>query len=254
VSGLVRVEVRAGAHILTLSRPDKGNSLSEALVQAIHDAIDAFQGRGGRVLVVQGDGDNFCTGFNLGGLAETTDAALLLRFVRIEQLLARIWTADFATIAVARGRVSGAGADLFAACATRIAVEGARFSFPGAAFGLVLGTRRLAERVGRSNAQWLVSSGGVVDGAKAAEMGLVTDLARSEAEVDAKLDRAIGAGLRLDPTAYRGLRQALCCEAGLDADLALLVRSAARPGLRERILDYRSQSIAAAKKSAAPEA
>lgn len=248
MSGLVRIEKRAGAHVLTLNRPNKGNSLSDELVQALHEAVDEFEVTGGRVLVIRGEGENFCTGFDLSDVAEMTDAALLLRFVRIEQLLARLWAADFATIAVAHGRVFGAGADILAACETRIAVDGARFSFPGAGFGLVLGTRRLAERVGGSNAQWLVSSGSLIDGQKAAALGLLTALAPSEWDAEQHLAQAMEAGLRLDRATFAGMREALGRKAGLDADLALLVRSAARPGLRERIIDYRS-SLAAARKA-----
>ena len=131
-----------------LNRPQKGNSLSSTLVEALHEAFDQFERSGGRVAILRGEGKHLCTGFDLAQIADASAGDLLLRFVRIEQLLARLWSASFATIAVAHGRATGAGADLFTACAHRIALDDARFSFPGAGFGIVLGARRLGVRVG----------------------------------------------------------------------------------------------------------
>ena len=48
-------------------------------------------------------------------------------------------------MAVATGRAWGAGADLFASCDIRACTPDASFRFPGTAFGIVLGTRRLVE-------------------------------------------------------------------------------------------------------------
>ena len=39
-------------HRLTLNRPDRGNSLSVDLVEALHDRLDAFEQARGRVLIL----------------------------------------------------------------------------------------------------------------------------------------------------------------------------------------------------------
>jgi enoyl-CoA hydratase/carnithine racemase len=49
------------AHIFSLNRPASGNSLSSTLVEVLHDALDAFERSGGRVLILTGEGRNFCT-------------------------------------------------------------------------------------------------------------------------------------------------------------------------------------------------
>ena len=225
-------------HVFCLSRADIGNSLSTSLVEALHDGIDAFEAGRGRVM--RGSGRHFCTGFDLSDLDETTDGELLLRFVRIEQLLARLWAAPYPTIAEVQGRATGAGADLATACWRRIAQEGSRFSFPGAAFGLVLGTRRLASRIGEQAALDIIAAGKTLDAPAAESCGLVSRVVAKE-EMDAARDEEIALARRLEPTAFAAISGAARSElAGLDMDMAALVRSAARPGIRDRIAAYRA--------------
>lgn len=224
---------------LVLTRAERGNSLSAELVEAMHEALDAATRNGAKLMVIEGEGRNFCTGFDLAGLEDMSDGDLLARFVRIEQLLARIWAAPFTTLAVAHGRTFGAGADLFAACSVRLALPEASFSFPGAAFGLVLGTRRLARRIGEDAALAAVTGGEVIDAPRAARLGLATRIVQPEA-----LNEVLGsirqAALRLDAPTIATLRQAAGeTAAEQDRDLAALVRSATRPGLVDRIMSYR---------------
>lgn len=233
---------RDGRKTLILSRPDRGNSLSRELVERLHEALDDAERDGTRLLVIEGAGRNFCTGFDLEGLEEASDADLLARFVRIEQLLARVWSAPFMTLAIAKGRTFGAGADLFAACSGRLALPDATFSFPGAAFGLVLGTRRLAARVGVDAALSAVASGRVLAAAEVQACGLVTEIVEAD-QLDRTLARASQEATRLDAETVEALRLAVGDQAAaLDGDLAALVRSAAQPGLKQRIINYRAKA------------
>ena len=141
---LIRNE-RQGVHALTLDRGDKGNALSADLVDALLDAIRAAHDSAqARALVLTGSGRHLCTGFDLSDLEHATEGDLLLRFVRVEQMLDAVWRSPLLTVALASGRTWGAGADLFCSAEQRWALPDATFRFPGAAFGLVLGTRRLA--------------------------------------------------------------------------------------------------------------
>jgi enoyl-CoA hydratase/carnithine racemase len=233
------------AHVFLLNRPERGNGLSPSLVEAFHDGLDEVERVNGRLLLVQGEGRNFCTGFDLEDITAMTDADLLLRFVRIEQLLARLWAAPYSTVAVGKGRVFGAGADLFAACSRRLALPDSTYGFPGAAFGLVLGTRRLSVRVGEAAALHLITSGAVVDAEAALRLGLATTLLDS-ADLKSVLENQIAIATRLDPVTYQAVRKAVGTEAGrLDSDLAALVRSAARRGLRQKMVEFRTRALEA---------
>jgi enoyl-CoA hydratase/carnithine racemase len=160
--------------------------------------------------------------------------------------LQRIHAAPVTTLAVGTGRTFGAGADLFAACDRRLALVGASFAFPGPAFGLVLGTARLAAQVGRDRAREVLLAGREVTAEAALMAGLATAVLGAE-EVPAEIARATTAAGRLDPETVAALHQRTS-RAEADADLAALVRSAARPGLKQRIVDYRAE-VAARRKS-----
>lgn len=213
---------------LTLAHAARGNALGVELVEALHAALDGVEHDATlERLVLRGEGRHFCTGLDLSDLEACSDGDLLQRLVRIETLLARLWHAPWQTVALAHGRCWGAGADLFAVCETRLAAPDTTFRFPGAQFGLVLGTRRLAERVGVDRARHLVGAGGEWTADAALAAGLATAVGEAVPPSTTAVDRDTAAALRAATRA--DLR---------DADLAALVRSAARPGLRARIAAY----------------
>ena len=231
---------------LQLHRPEVGNALSAALVQALTEAVDAATHDASvRLLVLSGAGRHFCTGFDLSDLDRETDDSLLARFTRVELLLQAVHAAPFATLALAHGRTMGAGADLFAACGDRWIVGDAGFAFPGAAFGLVLGTARLTELVGAPHAAAWIEGGQRIDADQALACGLATRRIETE-QIDAELGRWGARVNRLDAPTQRAIEAAIAAgrrprgDAGDAQDLARLVRSAARPGLRDRIAAYRA--------------
>lgn len=223
-----------GVTTLTLARPERANALAADLVEALLAQVQAAcADTAVHTLVLRADGRHFCTGLDLSTLDAESDGDLLHRLVRIETLLAALWHAPLRTVAVAQGRAWGAGADLFAACELRVALEGSSFRFPGAQFGIVLGTRRLAERVGSDRARALVTEGGELDAAGALACGLASasqDGMPIAPVVGAATARAVRAATREDRR---------------DHDLAALVRSAAEPGLKARIAAYRERLRAA---------
>ena len=231
---MLTIDHQAGVTLLRMQRPERGNALGPMLVEdLISAASEAFANAAVHTLVLQGEGRHFCTGFDLSDLATLSDADLLLRLVRIETLLAMLWHAPIRTVAQAKGRTWGAGADLLVACEQRLVGSDTTLRFPGAQFGLVLGTRRLAERIGADAARALVLEGGELDATQALALGLasrITDsLALAPLRTSGDTGRAVRAASRSD------LR---------DADLAALVRSAAVPGLQQRITQYRASLLA----------
>lgn len=237
--------VRTGSVLtLTLRREAAGNALDASLVDALHGAFDRLDPGGLRLIVLRGAGGGFCSGFDLAGLDTQSDGDLLLRFVRIEMLLDRLRHAPVPTLALAHRFAFGAGADLFAACTWRVAAPGTRFAFPGAGFGIVLGTRRLAALVGPQAALDMTLRGQRPDAAEALACGLSTSLADPDgwAAVVETLAAQLGAAT---PAAQPLLRRAASPDASRDSDLADLVRSAALPGLGARIQAYAEAARAA---------
>lgn len=235
---LIETDAGPGVRRITLDRPGCGNALSAGLVAALTDAIEACARGGVRRLVLEGAGRHFCTGMDLAALDGETDDSLLARFIRIELLLQAVHQAPFETVAIAHGRVAGAGADLFAACRQRVIRGDASFAFPGAAgFGLVLGTRRLAAIVGTDTARDWIRSGRWIDADEARTSGLAhrrIDAAAAETPFQAAVP-TLDPDTDTDTLLDRALHGA---QSAADTDLALLTRSAARPGLKRRIQDY----------------
>jgi len=228
----VLIEAEGPNATLWLNRADRGNALGPALVEALDAAIDAALGQGARLIILRGKGRHFCTGFDLSDLETCTDGDLALRILRIEILLQKIHALPVTTLAIAQGRIFGAGADLFAACDHRLAMPGASFAFPGPAFGLVLGTGRLAGLVGGGAARRLLLAGRPVEAEAAMAMGLATGMGDDTAA-------ALAAATRLDAPTIAALH-ARTRQADDAGDLAALARSVARSGLKQRIQDYRA--------------
>jgi enoyl-CoA hydratase len=218
---------------LVLNRPEKRNALSAELVEAMLAAIAAARDDGTRLLVLRGAGAGFSGGFDFGGLDEHSDGDLALRFVRLELLLQDLWHAPFATMALAHGACYGAAADIVASCHRRIAAPGTKFRMPGLSFGISLGTRRLAAVIGADAARRLLETSAVFDENEALACRFLTDIRGEDGWLEA-VSQAAAAAQAL-PQSSRQLLLEQTVEDLRARDLAVLVRSVAEPGLRQRI-------------------
>jgi enoyl-CoA hydratase len=229
---------------LTLNRPGKMNALSASLVDALLAAVNGAYFDATRLLVLRGNGKNFSAGFDMGGYESQSEGDLLLRFVRIEQLLQAVRHAPFDTLVLAHGKNFGAGVDLVCACARRVASSEATFRMPGLKFGLVLGSRLFAERVGAERARQVLQVSQTFNAVDALAWGFVAELAAQE-QWPAAIEAAEAAAAALSPDAAARLFR-VTAEDHRDADLAELVRSASVAGLKERIAQYLVAPAAAA--------
>jgi enoyl-CoA hydratase len=221
---------------LSLARPDKRNALSSLLVETLIELVQRAPAEGAKVLVLRGEGKNFCAGFDLSDAQQQTEGDLVLRFVRVEMLLQAVATSPCVTVALAHGRTFGAGVDLVASCRQRYATADSTFRMPGLKFGLVLGTRRFGEIVGREHASALQEEAATFDAARAQQLGFLHSIA-GQAEWPGIVEQARTRADAL-PEWSRGALYEVLSSHDADTDLAWLVRSAARPGLKQRIADY----------------
>jgi enoyl-CoA hydratase len=235
-SNALDLKAEGGVVRAVLNRPERGNALDELTVEALISAIEDASRTQTRAFILDGAGRHFCTGFDLPEHG-ADDAHLLYRLVRIETMLQLVYRAPFLTIGIGRGRTFGAGADLFAACDRRITLPDARFAFPGAGFGILLGTRRLCERVGADAARQLVRTGRTIDAAEALRINLA-NLSSTPDDADALIEAETQ--IAIDVPTLRGLNQATS-QVDEDKALADLVRSASRPGLAARLAAYREK-------------
>ena len=224
---------------LTLNRPGKANALSASLVEALINAIEYAGTDGTRLAILDGNGNHFCAGFDFTGYLEASEGDLVLRFIRIEHLLQQLYHAPFATLVLAHGRNFGAGADMVCACSNRIAAPATTFRMPGLRFGLVLGTRRLAHRIGADAARDVLATSRTFDADEGRKLGFVSQVA-AQAGWPALTDAARMASDALTQPVLARLTMQTVTDTRA-ADMAALAQSASVPGLKERIRIFREQ-------------
>ena len=178
----VESERRAGTLILTLARPDRRNSLSEAMLSALHNAIEkASRDPGVRVVVIAAKGAAFCAGHDLKELsARRSDAdggrayyAMIMR--RCAEMMRAIVRCSKPVIAAVQGTATAAGCQLVASCDLAVAAETATFATPGVNIGLFCSTPMIAlsRNVSRKRAMEMLLLGEMLSARAAADYGLV---------------------------------------------------------------------------------
>ena len=178
--GPVRVE-RDGAILrLTLSRPDKRNALDRATVDALRDAFASVAGDADvRVVVLAGDGDDFCAGADLAALSSMLDAPADAHrddARALGDVLLAIRSCAVPVVAVVRGRALAGGAGLASACDIVLAHENASFGYPEVRIGFVpaMVMTLLRRTVAEKHAADLVLSGRLVGAQEARDIGLAS--------------------------------------------------------------------------------
>lgn len=221
---------------VTLNRPDKLNAFNDELVEGLHTALNEAKRRKMRAIVFRGEGKGFSGGFDLSTVSDFSDGDLLLRFVRIEELLQAIYHAPLATICLVHGACYGAAADLVAVCQWRIATSDARFRMPGAQFGLVLGARRLANITGSATAQRLLLRTEPFNADFALQAGFITEISEKSAW-NLSLEACLSNVRALSPEAFAALTSRMKYDTCGD-DLAALVRSVTSSSIKSRLLSF----------------
>ena len=182
---------RAGAAVFTLSRPERRNSLSEAMLGALHGAILAAGQDGGvRAIVIAAEGSVFSAGHDLSELSHhRTDAdGGRAFFARVMRRCAAMMTAIVAcpkpVIAAVEGAALAAGCQLVATCDLAVASTNARFCTPGVNIGLFCSTPMVAlsRNVPRKQALEMLLTGEPVAATRAREIGLVNRVVAAGSE------------------------------------------------------------------------
>ncbi len=185
----VLVEQQGFVRRITLARPQGRNSLSEAMMVALEEALaEAAKDEETRVLVLAAEGHVFSAGHDLKELtAHRGDpdrgrsyfAAIMSR---CSHLMLSIVKHPKPVIAEVGGVATAAGCQLVASCDLAVASTEARFQTPGVHIGLFCSTPMVAlsRTVGRKHALEMLLTGDMIPAARAAEMGLVNTVVAPE--------------------------------------------------------------------------
>lgn len=200
---------------LTLNQPDKLNALSDAMLRALTEALDALaDDESVRVIILGAAGKAFCAGHDLremqaaraqadGGRAAYTDL-----FGLCADLMQQIVAQPQPVIAEVQGIATAAGCQLVASCDLAVASTSARFGVNGVNIGLFCSTPMVAlsRNLPRKQAFELLTTGDFIDAERAAALGLVNRVVAPEqlaestealaGQIAAKLNPAVRIGKR----------------------------------------------------------
>ena len=240
----LRVERDGAVATLTLNRPDKLNSLNEAMHRELREALDGIERDASvRAVLLTGAGRGFCAGQDLGdrvmAAGEDIDLGATLDSTYIP-LVRRLRGLEKPVVCAVNGVAAGAGANLALACDLVLAARSARFIQAFCKIGLVPdsgGTYFLPRLVGDARARAQALLGEPVSAEQAEAWGLIwkaVDDNRLQDEAPA-LARRLAAG----PTRGLGLiKRALNASPANDLDFQLdLERDLQREA--GRTTDYR---------------
>jgi enoyl-CoA hydratase/carnithine racemase len=173
---------RAGVAILTMNRPQARNSLSLAMIDALHLAVvELAREPGIAAIVLAAKGPVFSAGHDLKELSvHRADADRGLGFfehtmARCSDMMQAIVACPKPVVAAVQGTATAAGCQLVATCDLAVAAEAAQFCTPGVNIGLFCSTPMVAlsRNVARKRAMEMLLLGEMLPADQAADFGLV---------------------------------------------------------------------------------
>jgi enoyl-CoA hydratase/carnithine racemase len=183
---ILKVERHPNYVTITLNRPEKRNSLNEALLAAMDKAFAAIEeDKEIRAVILCGAGKSFSAGLDL---AEADRIEGGHSPVSIERTFRRLEQLPVPTIAAVQGAALAGGCELALHCDLRVAAEDARIGMTVARVGLLVPydfIRKLIEVIGSANTAQILYTAEPVNAQRALAMGMVHEVVPNE-----KLDAA----------------------------------------------------------------
>jgi len=195
-SSILSRETLGSIALLTLNRPAARNSLSEAMIAALHAALNEIGDDNSiRALVIAANGPAFSAGHDMKELtARRSDAdhgrAYFAQIMNAcSAMMQAIVHLPKPVIAAVQGTATAAGCQLVASCDLAVASEAASFATPGVDIGLFCSTPMVAlsRNVPRKQAMEMLLTGEPIPAARARDIGLVNHVVPVGTERDAAI-------------------------------------------------------------------
>ncbi len=197
----IRFSVADRVARITLNRPEKRNALNSGLIREIATAMqEADDRKDVNVIVLEGEGKDFCAGHDLAGAyaarAEADEVEYRSRIDTVDDDMWNVkqlqhqklkaWDIHKPVIAKIHGNCLAGGTDLAFLCDMVVAADDCRIGFPAARAN---GTPPIHMWVYLCGPQWakrMLMTGDILTGKDAARLGLVLDCAPAD-ELEAKV-------------------------------------------------------------------
>ena len=189
----ILVETRGRVGLVTLNRPRQLNALNDALMDALGEALLAFDADAGiGAIVITGSDQAFAAGADIDAMAgwDYAEASGRAFITRNWETIRRIRKPVIAAVA---GYAMGGGCELALACDIVVAARSARFALPEIKLAMLPGaggTQRLPRAIGKAKAMDMCLSARALDAQEADRYGLVSRVVEDSALLDATLELA----------------------------------------------------------------
>lgn len=190
------LEYHGDSAVLILNRPQTRNSLSEAMLTALSDALTEIAAdKAVRAVVIAANGPAFCAGHDLKELtsrrSDPDGGRAYFRYMMslCSKTMLQIVNLPRPVIAAVQGVATAAGCQLVASCDLAVASTAAKFATPGVDIGLFCSTPMVAlsRNVARKHAMEMLLTGDAISADNAYRMGLINRVVNPGKERDEAL-------------------------------------------------------------------
>jgi enoyl-CoA hydratase/carnithine racemase len=176
------LEYHSDSAVLIFNRPQTRNSLSEAMLTALSNALTEIAAdKAVRAVVIAANGPAFCAGHDLKELtsrrSDPDGGRAYFRYMMslCSKTMLQIVNLPRPVIAAVQGIATAAGCQLVASCDLAVASAAAKFATPGVDIGLFCSTPMVAlsRNIARKHAMEMLLTGDAVTADHAYRMGLI---------------------------------------------------------------------------------
>ena len=222
---MINLDIRGAVARVTLDRAPV-NAINDEWLRLFDERLDRIEAAEGvGVVHIRSAHKAFCGGMDLDHFrklfaAGGSDEDFARSVGAFQRVFARIEGLPQVTVCEIGGAALGGGLELALACDIRVASERAKVGLPETGLGLIPGaggTQRLTRLCGKGTASRLILGADVIDGATAAQFGIVQWAWPAEelaARVEALIERLVG----LSPRAVHEAKALIAAAGDKDRD------------------------------------
>jgi len=192
---------------VSLNAPERRNALSVSMLDELESSLQSLASDGDvRAVLLKGEGDSFCAGFDLGAIVD--DPMLLQELVeRLGRVTMLMRTVPAPIILAAKGTAIAGGCALLTGADIVILGDQTRVGYPVHALGIspAVTIPTLSQSAGSGPTRALLMDGRLRTGPEVLETGLGVDLV-PEAMVEQEAARLAGHIAALPPTAVQATK------------------------------------------------
>lgn len=234
MSSALAIERQGPIGLVTMNRPERHNAFDDAIIAEMTETFRSMEAEDGiRVVVLSGAGPSFSAGADLNWMKRMSAFSKdenLRDAMGLGALMRTLAHLRKPTIARVHGPAYGGGVGLVACCDIAVGSHNAAFALSEAKLGLTPSviSPYVVAAIGERAARRYFLTGEKFDAAEAWRLGLLHDLAPSDAELDEKIGDVVEAMLLCGPVAQREAKDLIRAVAGKPVGSELIQDTAER--------------------------